>query len=77
MCVEVTHDECVVIVGGDQSGEVWAVPWRAAGGRRDVDVNDVEFSVINCKGNSLVLNDRVTREKVVSGQIGELYGAVD
>ena len=49
------------------------------GSRRlgDVDVDDVELNVINYEGDSLVLNDGVTREQLVGGQGGEGDGVMD
>ena len=58
-------------MGAEQGVEVGPVPCWAAGDWGDVDVDDVELNVINYEGDSLVLNDGVTREQLVGGQGGE------
>ena len=40
--VEVTHDEGVIIVGGEEEVEIGTVAGGAGGGGGNVDVNDIE-----------------------------------
>ena len=41
MCIEITHDECVIIVGAEEVGEVGLIPWWATGVWGNVYVDDV------------------------------------
>ena len=77
MGIEVPHDDGIILMGAEQGVEVGPVPCWAAGDWGDVDVDDVELNVINYEGDSLVLNDGVTREQLVGGQGGERDRVMD
>ena len=68
--VEVTHDEGVIIVGGEEQVNVGAVYGGTGGCGRDIDVVDIEGRLAIVDGEPLVLDGRVTREEVVSGKGG-------
>ena len=77
MVIEVSHGNSVILMGAEQGVKVGPIPCCAAGDRGDVDVDDVWLNVINYKGDSLMLNDGVTREQLVGGQGGEGCGVMD
>ena len=68
--VEVTHDEGVIIVGGEEQVKVGAVYGGTGGCGRDIDVVDIEGRLAIVDGEPLVLDGRVTREEVVCGKGG-------
>ena len=65
--VEVTHDEGVIIVGGEEEVEIGTVAGGARGSGGNVDVDDIEGGLVVGDGEALVLDDGVTREQMIGG----------